>query len=275
VHSVLTAMLKPLLKPILCGGYLFTLSVAVADDAPFRSTVRMNLNTIGGAVNSAFLCLEYNGRKNHQVYDKRIEGEYKIRAYSFNAVFHDQPPIEIVANPEFQSSAAARDGVLPIAYAMGRVYAPLRSGVGRIVLHRGNKGLHAGGYIEGYGQVVLYSDTVADRLAANHLEESLFHESVHAAWDRKYAGTELWRAAQLADDAFITQYAKKSGEDLAETALLVYGLHTNPDRIPPDVTEALATLVPNRTKAILSIMKREEKLRLNSAQVPYVIECKS
>jgi len=79
----------------------------------------------------------------------------------------------------------------------------------------------------------------------------------------------------LADDAFITQYAKKSGEDLAETALLVYGLHTNPDRVPPDVTEALATLVPNRTKAILSIMKREEKLRLNSAQVPYVIECKS
>lgn len=275
MYRVLNAVLRPVMCIIMCCGYLFSLPVAVAADAPFNSTVQMNLNTIDSSVNSAFLCLEYNGRKNHQVYDKRISGEYKIRAYSFNAVFHDQPPIEIVANPEFKSSAAARDSVLPIAYAMGRVYAPLRSGVGRIVLHQGNKGLHAGGYIEGYGQVVLYLDTVADRLAANHMEESLFHESVHAAWDKKYADTELWWAAQMADDAFITQYAKNSGEDLAETALLVYGLHTNPNKVPPDVADALTELVPNRTKAILSIMEREEKRRSDSEPMSFAIECNS
>jgi len=264
------------IRAALCCVFVFTLSVSEAADAPFRSTVDLNLNTISDAVRSAFQCLEYNGRRTHQVYDKRIAGESAIYAYSFNAVFTDQAPIEIVVNPEFESSSAAREGIYPIAYAMGRVYAPLRHGVGRIVLHRGNEGLHAGGYIENYGQVVLYLDTVADRLTMNHLEESLFHESVHAAWDQKYSDTDLWRAAQLADDAFITQYAAdRPNEDLAETALLVYGLHNNPAMIPPHVSDALTELVPNRIKVILSIMEHEESLLLNSEPNQYAAECVS
>lgn len=265
------------IKSTLCCGFIFTvtLSVAVAADAPFKSSVEMNLNTINDEVSSAFRCLEYNGRKNHQVYDKRIVGESAIYAYSFNAVFNDQAPIEIVVNPEFESSMAAREGVYPIAYAMGRVYAPLRNGVGRIVLHRGNEGLHAGGYVEDYGQVVLYLDTVADRQRMKHLEESLFHESVHAAWDRKYNHTDLWKAAQLSDDTFITQYAAdRPSEDFAETVLLVYGIHTNPEEIPASVSDAL-TLIPNRTKVILSIMEHEEKLLLNAEPVQYAAKCVS
>jgi len=264
------------IKTTLCCGFIFTLSVGVAADAPFSSAVEMNLNTISDEVSSAFRCLEYNGRKNHQVYDKRIVGESAIYAYSFNAVFNDQAPIEIVVNPEFESSSAAREGVYPIAYAMGRVYAPLRSGVGRIVLHRGNEGLHAGGYVEDFGQVVLYLDTVADRQRMKHLEESLFQESVHAAWDKKYNNTDLWKAAQLADNGFITQYAADMpSKDFAETALLVYGKYVNPEEVPTSVSDALATLIPNRTKVILSIMEHEEELLLNAETAKYVAECVS
>ncbi len=263
------------IKTILCGGYFLTTSLAMAGDAPFSSTVQMNLDTINETVSSTFICLEYSGRKNHRVYDKRIAGEYAMYAYSFNAKFSDQTFIEIVVNPEFESAYTARESIYPIVYAMGRVYAPLRRGVGRIVLHRGNKGLHAGGYIKDYGQVVLYLGTVADRLRENHLEESLFHESVHAAWDKKYAYTELWRAAQLADDAYITQYAKGSNEDMAETALLVYGLRTNPDAVPANVSEALTELVPNRTKVIRSIMEHEEKQLLNAKPMRYMAGCSS
>jgi len=263
------------IKTMLCCGCVFILSVATAADAPFKSTVDMNLNTISDSVSSAFRCLEYNGRKRHQVYDKRLLGEYSIFAYSFNAVFYDQQSIEIVVNPEFETSSAARDGIYPIAYAMGRVYAPLRHGVGRIVLHRGNQGLHAGGYKDNYGQIVLYLGTVADRLQTQHLEESLFHESVHASWDQLYADTEVWRAAQLADDAFITEYAKVPNEDLAETALLVYGLHKNPKMMPRNVADAIRALVPNRTRVILSIMEHEDKQQLKSEPATYFANCVS
>lgn len=265
------------INTVLSSGFVFALSIASAADAPFQSTVELNLNTIDDSVSSAFTCLEYNGRKTHRVFDKRISGESAIYAYSFTAVFNDQAPIEIVVNPEFESSSSARESIYPIALAMGRVYAPLRHKVGRIVMHKGHEGLHAGGYIEDYGLIVVYQDTIADRLRTQHLEESLFHESVHAAWDKQHANSDLWRAAQLADDAFITQYAADNPkvEDLAETALLVYGFYKNPDAVPSNVSNALVALVPNRMKVIRSIMEFEERLLYYAEPIQTQDECNS
>jgi len=76
---------------------------------------------------------------------------------------------------------------------------------------------------------------------------------------KKYANIEQWAVAQLADDAFITQFATNPNEDLAETALLVYGLHSNPNVIPPNVVDAIVELVAHRNKVVLSKMEQEEK----------------
>jgi hypothetical protein len=96
------------------------------------------------------------------------------------------------------------------------------------------------------------------RLSNHDLEESCFHEGVHAALqfntpDGTPTGRGVallnspgWLAAVAADNAYITDYAKTAmQEDLSESALFAYTVIKNPERLGADLDKVKAQ-IPNR-----------------------------
>jgi len=112
------------------------------------------------------------------------------------------------------------------------------------------------------GLIVIYSDNATRRISTHDLEETLFHESVHAAWDRRHGSSTQWLEAQTSDGAFVTHYARKNpdGEDLAESALFAYTLLHHPERIPAaDATEIL-TAIPARIAYVEDLLPPGEPI---------------
>ena len=192
---------------------------------------------------TSFLCLSYRGRKIQQIWDKRVDSEPLINTYSFLARFSDGHEIEIAVNPEFSSEDAARTEAMRYVTALGQLPTVLRKGIKRFSIHKGDKGFHAG-----TGQMVAYSGTANVRIAARHLEETIFHESVHSTWDNLYRKSPEWMKAQKEDGRFLTKYGLDipHQEDLAETALFAFALLRYPGRIPPADTDDIKIAIPHR-----------------------------
>jgi hypothetical protein len=111
----------------------------------------------------------------------------------------------------------------------------------------GKKGFHAGN-----GHITVYSEGADERARYNHLEESLFHEAVHASLDAAHRLSDGWRRAQASDGQFLTSYAARrpEREDLAETALFAFAILHHPDRFPTADTETTMRAVPHRIEYI-------------------------
>lgn len=86
------------------------------------------------------------------------------------------------------------------------------------------------------------------RISTNDLEETVFHESVHASYQFMYQNDPSWLNAQNQDPTFVTEYAQNNPqiEDLAESALFAYTLITHPGRLDPDIEQWLIANIPNR-----------------------------
>lgn len=222
-----------------------------AAPAPFDSTADTVFDIIRASDPSTYLCLEDRGRGIRQMWDKRVDAEFDLDAYLFRAYFSDAPPVDIIVNPEFGSQGSARTEALRYPKALGRLPFLVRSGLTQIGIHKGRPT-----YSAGPGKMFVYAQRTDIRLAQNRLEESLFHESVHASLDRTYARAPIWQDAQAADDAFLTDYAADhpDSEDLAETMLFAYAVLVHPGRIPPVDTDVIARTVPARIAVIKDIL---------------------
>ena len=128
---------------------------------------------------------------------------------------------------------------------LGQLPAILRSGVQRFSVHMGNEAFHAG-----TGQIVAYSGTASNRIGYHHLEETIFHKSVHASLDDQYRLSVEWTKAQQEDGVFLTEYGMQipDREDLAETALFAFALSHHPGRIPPVDTRDIVNSIPHRLR---------------------------
>lgn len=220
------------------------LQEARADNKPpFGWTKDTVFDIIRTSDASTFSCLEYVGRSDRQIWDKRVNGEPTVNAFLFVARYSDGANIEIAINPEFGILEKAKAEALRYAYPLGQLPTLLRAGIRRFSVHRGNKGFHAG-----TGAIIVYSGGADERAAYNHLEESLFHEAVHASLDARHRLSEGWKRAQASDGRFLTSYGARrpEREDLAETALFVFAILHHPDRFPPADTEATMRAVPHR-----------------------------
>ena len=191
-------------------------ATGASQQPPYDSTVDTVFDIIEASDPTMFACLGYIGRGERRVWDKRVDNEPVVNAFLFVARYNDGTSIEIAINPEFGTKGSARDEAVRYASPLGMLPTVLRRGIERLSVHKGEEGFHAG-----TGQIVVYSGTADDRSDHKHLEESLFHESVHASLDDEHRLSTLWRDAQTRDGRFLTFYAQKSPEreDLAETAL--------------------------------------------------------
>jgi hypothetical protein len=219
-------------------------------EPPFGDTAGTVFDIITAADPTAFLCVEARGRAPRQIWDKRVDGEPVVEAHLFLARFADGAEIEIAVNPEFDAATAlalANRFALPL----GQLPTSLRAGIERFSIHGGDEAFHAG-----TGQIVVYTEKAEQRASYSHLEESLFHESVHASWDEAHRLAPGWRAAQAADGGFLTRYAAESPdrEDLAETALFAFAILHHPGRLPPVDTADTVRSVPNRIAYIAELL---------------------
>lgn len=184
--------------------------------------------------------------------DKRRDFLFDDNTYVFEARFEDGDELAIWAHSDFSSQFEAEAYARTLLNPLGKLPARMRKGLSRIVLHKGNETAFA----EHIGQFfVLYSENIITRLKNHDLEETLFHESVHATLDYTYREDSDWLRAQALDNSFVTKYAKDNpaSEDLAETSLFVYTQLKHPGRLPVEVEEWLLNNIPNRTKFIRKI----------------------
>jgi hypothetical protein len=193
-----------------------------------------------------FLELEYKGEGKPEMPDKTgRSASLRKPAFLYLSHYRDGTKIALAIDAEFKTEAEARKEALRYTPRLGKLPSALRQGVERVVVHKG--GADATAFSDA-GLIVLYSDNATKRIGTHDLEETIFHESVHAAWDKAHAGSAGWLAAQKADGRFVTEYARKNprGEDLAESALFAYAILHYPDRIPKEEGERIRRAIPAR-----------------------------
>lgn len=193
---------------------------------------------------SAF-CIQYTGAARVEMPDKRHDTLFADNVYLYRAVYSENESVGIWVHPDVGGRADAEALIVPVIQAVAKLPPPMRALLDHVVIHQGNEPA----FSEDRGRFfVLYSENIKSRISTHDLEETVFHESVHAALDVPHASSAGWIAVQRADGQFVTEYAAENpeGEDMAETALFAWAMLKYPGRLPSSIEAAVAALVPNR-----------------------------
>ncbi len=194
---------------------------------------------------AAAFCLRFDGLTRAEMPDKRNDLLFADDVQVFTATYSDDTHVGIWVHPDIATEEEATALAAPVAEAVAKLPTAMRSLLNHVVIHAGDETA----FSEDIGRFfVLYSDNIRSRISTNDLQETVFHESVHATIDVPHAQSAEWLAAQTADGAFVTTYAAENpaDEDMAESALFAWAMVKHPDRLPPETQAAVAALMPNR-----------------------------
>ncbi|WP_342076620.1 hypothetical protein [Yoonia sp. SS1-5] len=210
---------------------------------PYRNSVASNdIAFITADDPNGLNCVVSLGRATREMPDPRIDDLF-AKARIHEARFADGVNTEIWVHDDIGAAAPAY--AQKVGRAMGHLPTAMRRKLDHVVVLAGD----GSAFAEDVGQFfVLFAENIDTRLANDDLEETVFHETVHATLDIPHAGSAAWRAAQAADRDAITAYAANNlgKEDLAETALFAYALVETPGRLSSRVVTQLETRVPRR-----------------------------
>ena len=161
------------------------------------------------------------------------------------AHYTDGTSVGLWAHQDFKTKQRALTSVKPVAEAVGKLPTFMRKTLDHVVIHVGDE--TAFGESEGHF-FVLYSENIKTRIRNHDLEETVFHVSVHATLDKRYANSSKWKKAQKADGDFITKYAKRlpKKEDLAESGLFAWTMIMHPGRLPAKIEARARKIMPSR-----------------------------
>ncbi|MEK7469918.1 MAG: hypothetical protein AAB074_21325 [Planctomycetota bacterium] len=236
------------MRLLIATALLLTVSSARAEDEPLykSSVVGTDFDYILESDPDMFVELTSKGQGKAEMPDKTDNAAALIKsAFLFVSNFKDGTSIDIAVDARFESEEPARKEALRYTPRLGKLPTVLRRGVKRLVIHKG--GEDATGFSD-VGLIVLYSDNATKRIGTHDLEETVFHESVHAALDKEHSASPGWLEAQKKDGRFVTKYARDNskGEDLAESALFAYTLLHHPERIPKADAARIRGAIPAR-----------------------------
>jgi len=191
-------------------------------------------------------CLRYLGQTTQEMARALDTDELMASdVYTFEVAFADQSQVGIWVHPSVGTREDAEELAALLVGPLGRLPAVMRQRLSHVVVHSGNHTAFA----EDLGHFfAVYADNFRARIGTHDLEETVFHESVHATLDAEWADSAEWRQAQAADGAFITEYAAKvpEDEDLAESALFAFTYLRHPERLPPEVARGVDMIMPAR-----------------------------
>jgi hypothetical protein len=213
-------------------------------DPPYDGTIFLDGNIITAADPTAFLSVTDAGQAKRPMFDRRLNDWKNFDAYLFNAKFDDGLAAEIQVNPEFGSSDAARIQAQKYGAVIGKLPTALRTQVKTVWIHQG--GQPFGG---GNNNLLIHTDQADQYERDGILEEALVHEACHTSLDEAHASAAAWIAAQKADDAFISTYAREypSREDVAESFLCYLAVRYRSARISDvDGEKILGATEPDR-----------------------------
>ena len=236
------------MKTSLC--FLFALalfSAGVAAQAPLfpNSVVSNNIDFVLETDADAFASLAFVGRADKEMPSSLSEELFDQNTFVFRATFTDGETLEIWCHSSFGTQARAQEYADKLCPRLGKLPDLQRNMLNHVVVHNGN----AGAFAELEGQFfVLYSENMDARISTNDLEETVFHESVHASYQFMYQDSDIWADAQADDPAFITDYAQANEdlEDMPEAALFAYTYLKHPGRLSPEIETWLQENIPNR-----------------------------
>ncbi len=234
---------------IIAMTLLFTTwsSQSIAQDPLFPNSVVSNdIDFITDDDPDAFESLVFVGLDNKEMPgDPSGGGLFDTNTFVFESRFTDGGAVEIWCHSTFGSQAAAREYADKLCPRLGKLPGFQRNLLDHVVIHNGDDGAFA--EIEGQF-FILYSDNMDKRISTHDLEETVFHESVHASYQFMYQNDVTWLDAQSQDPTFVTDYAQQNPaiEDIAESALFAYTLITHPGRLSQNVEDWLQANIPNR-----------------------------
>jgi hypothetical protein len=194
---------------------------------------------------SAFMSIEYLGQKEQEMPDRRNDVIMDDSTFVFEADFSDGSTIGIWLHSTFGTVTHAEKYAKMLTEPLGKLPEVMRKKLHHVVVHKGNE--TAFGESKGHF-FVLYSENMEKRIRNHDLEETVFHESVHATLEYLYKNDTEWLNAQKNDSAFITKYAasKPQLEDLPETAIFAFTMIKYPGRLSPEIEEWIKKNIPNK-----------------------------
>ena len=210
-----------------------------------NSVVSNDLEFIMSGDPGVFSCIKYEGKIRAEMPDRRRDELFADGVFSYSAKYKDGTSVGIWVHPDVSSQGAAHKLALQAAGPVGKLPTVMRSKLDHVVIHKGN--LPA--YAEDEGRFfVLFSENMATRLRNHDLEETVFHESVHATLDYPMLASAAWKKAQRTDADFVTEYARDrpEKEGMAESALFAWALLLHPGRLPGAVEDKVRQIMPNR-----------------------------
>lgn len=215
----------------------------IATGPPFEGTVFMSPGVIIESDPTALTGVEYTGRGERTIYDRRVDAWVTVDAYLFDARY-SWGTVEFQVNPEFGNEAAARAEVDIYAPALGRLPAFLMTNARTVEVNAGVE-LFGG---NANGSFLIHTGQGQQYIGDGFLEEVLFHEAAHVSLDAEHAAAPGWIEAQQADGEFISTYARDNPgrEDVAESVLAWWVARFRPERLLAPERQAIERTIPNR-----------------------------
>lgn len=249
------------IKILAVAALLLVARSAFADTLFPNSVVSNDIEFLSTDDVSAFYCLKHFGTETREMPDKRSDELMADGVHDFEAWFLDGTAVGIWAHPSVGDTEQAKVIANQVTGPLGRLPSFMRQRLRHVVIHHGDETAFA----EDLGQFfVLYDGNMAKRVSTNDLEETVFHESVHATLDASFGQSGTWRAAQAADTRFVTDYAASlpDQEDLAETALFAYTYFQRPERLDDALRANLEATIPNKLTALESLFAADQVMQV-------------
>jgi len=209
-----------------------------------NSIVSTDFDFIRNSDPNALESVQFIGWSQQEMPDRRIDALF-AKAYVFQTTYQDKTGVQIWAHQDFGDQETAGNYVKKLADAIGQQPHFNRVNLNHVVLHKGDETAFA----EEEGRFfIIYSENMDTRIRNHDLQETVFHECAHVAFESAHAEAPAWRKAQQADAGFITAYAAEhpEKEDLPESALFAYVLLNYPGRLDKDVEKSVQLQMPNR-----------------------------
>ena len=210
---------------------------------PYSGTVWVSPSIVTQADPTAYVSHTYVGQMQKTMYDRRPPGWITVNAYVFKVSFDDRTSADFLVNPEFGSSSTAEVYVARYAPAIGQLSTSMRKEMREVWINAGDA--PAGG---GNQSILLHTEYADRHLEDGFLEEVLIHESGHTSFDAEHAQSAGWLAAQSADAAFISTYARDHPirEDISESLLMYYAYRHRPSGISRRDWDTIGATMPHR-----------------------------
>ncbi|WP_417857812.1 hypothetical protein [Xanthomarina gelatinilytica] len=210
-----------------------------------NSIVSTDIDFITDKDPNAFTYLQYIRQSKQEMPDRRNEQLMDENTYVFKAFFSDGNEVEIWVHSAFGSINKAKKYAQMLTGPLGKLPKFMRKKLLHVVIHKGDETA----FSESEGHFfVLYSENMKTRISNHDLEETVFHESVHATLDSSYKNNKKWLKAQKDDNVFITKYgeSKPNQEDFSETAIFAYTILKYQGRLSSEIEEWVLKNIPNR-----------------------------